>query len=107
MLAATSRTLQKDELADLRTYGRESSEHQREQQRELGLYHDQAARRSWPSSTSTSAAASRTRRTSASGNTATTASGDAGRDAGQGSADRLDSDGAAELPVAQERLHLL
>lgn len=40
-LAATSRTLQQDELANLRTYGRESSEHQREQQRELGLYHDQ------------------------------------------------------------------
>ncbi len=41
VLAATSRTIQKDELADLRTYGRESYEQQREQQRELGLYHDQ------------------------------------------------------------------
>ena len=29
-----------DELADLRTYGRESYEQQREQQRELGLYQD-------------------------------------------------------------------
>ncbi|GGO41525.1 hypothetical protein [Deinococcus humi] len=41
VLAATSRTIQKDELADLRTYGRESDEHQWEQQQELGLYHDQ------------------------------------------------------------------
>ena len=40
VLAATSRTLQKDELADLRTYGRESYEQQREQQHELGLYQD-------------------------------------------------------------------
>lgn len=40
VLAATSRTIQKDELADLRTYGRETYEQQREQQRELGLYQD-------------------------------------------------------------------
>ncbi|WP_084148099.1 hypothetical protein, partial [Deinococcus frigens] len=42
VLAATSRTLQKDELADLRTFGRETYEYQREQQRELGLYQDHA-----------------------------------------------------------------
>jgi len=40
VVAALSRTLQKDELADLRTYSRESYEHQRELQHELGLYHD-------------------------------------------------------------------
>ena len=32
--------MQKDELADLRTYGRESYEQQREMQREMGLYQD-------------------------------------------------------------------
>lgn len=40
IVAATSRTLQKAELADLRTYSRESYDHQRELQHELGLYHD-------------------------------------------------------------------
>lgn len=40
VLAATSRTLQKSELADLRTYSREAYDHQREMQQELGLYRD-------------------------------------------------------------------
>lgn len=40
VLAATSRTLQKDELADLRTYSRESYDQQREVQHEHGLYRD-------------------------------------------------------------------
>ena len=40
ILAATSRTLQKDELADLRTYSREAYDHQREVQHQLGLYLD-------------------------------------------------------------------
>lgn len=40
VVAALSRTLQKDELADLRTYSRESYERQRELQHELGLYHE-------------------------------------------------------------------
>lgn len=40
VVAATSRTLQKDELADLRTFSREAYGHQQEQQRELGLYQE-------------------------------------------------------------------
>lgn len=40
VVAALSRTLQKNELADLRTFSREAYDHQREVQHELGLYHD-------------------------------------------------------------------
>ncbi|WP_293914838.1 hypothetical protein [Deinococcus sp.] len=40
LLAATSRTLQKDELADLRTFSRQAYDAQREHQHELGVYHD-------------------------------------------------------------------
>lgn len=40
VLAATSRTLQKSELADLRTSSREAYDHQREVQHQLGLYLD-------------------------------------------------------------------
>lgn len=40
VLAATGRTLQKDELADLRTHSREVYDEQREVQHELGLYLD-------------------------------------------------------------------
>ena len=40
ILAATSRTLQKNELADLRTYSREAYDLQRDLQQEHGLYRD-------------------------------------------------------------------
>ncbi len=40
VLAATSRTLQKSELAELRTYSREAYDHQRDVQHQLGLYLD-------------------------------------------------------------------
>lgn len=40
ILAATSRTVQKDELADLRTHSREAYDHQRDVQQQLGLYFD-------------------------------------------------------------------
>lgn len=40
VVAALARTLQKDELADLRTYSREVYSHQKEMQHELGVYQD-------------------------------------------------------------------
>lgn len=40
VVAALGRTLQKDELADLRTYSREVYSGQKEMQHELGVYHD-------------------------------------------------------------------
>jgi len=40
VVAALSRTLQKDELAELRTYSREAYSHQKEMQHELGVYQD-------------------------------------------------------------------
>ena len=42
VVAATSRTLQKDELADLRTYSREAYDQQRDVQHQRGVYHDDA-----------------------------------------------------------------